>query len=102
MTRVRSRVRGLTARARCHEDLRAIIAEVNPVLRGWGQYFRTGNAATKFIHIDRYVEERLRSLLVARAGRQLRVGRTDTWRRPFFEALGLYRLRGTIQYPGVA
>ena len=24
------------------------------------------------------------------------------WRRPFFEALGLYRLRGTIQYPGVA
>ena len=24
------------------------------------------------------------------------------WHRPFFEALGLFRLRGTIQYPGVA
>ena len=31
---------------RCHADLRAVIAELNPVLRGWGQYFRTGNAAT--------------------------------------------------------
>jgi hypothetical protein len=24
------------------------------------------------------------------------------WDRPFFERLGLIRLRGTIQYPGVA
>ena len=74
MTRVRARVRGLTARARCHEDLRGVIAEVNPVLRGWGQYFRTGNATAKFIQMDRYVEDRLRALLVARAGRQLPAG----------------------------
>ena len=80
--------------------LRTIIADVNPVLRGWGQYFRTGNAATKFIQMDRYVEERLRALLIARAGRHLRGDTGPIWRRPFFEALGLYRLRGTIQYPG--
>jgi len=102
MTRVRARVRGLTARARCHEDLRRVIADVNPVLRGWGQYFRTGNATTKFIQMDRYVEDRLRALLVARAGRHLSAGRVSGWRRPFFEALGLHRLRGTIQYPGIA
>jgi group II intron reverse transcriptase/maturase len=102
MTRVRARVRGLTGRARCHQDLRAVIADLNPVLRGWGQYFRTGNAAAKFIQVDRYVEDRLRALLVARAGRHLHAGRVTTWRRPLFEALGLYRLRGTIQYPGTA
>jgi hypothetical protein len=102
MTRVRARVRGLTSRARCHEDLRRVIADVNPVLRGWAQYFRTGNAAAKFLQIDTYVEERLRRLLVQRAGSRLRAGRALTWRRPFFEALGLTRLRGTIQYPGVA
>jgi hypothetical protein len=45
MGRVRARVRALTPRARCHEDLRRVIADLNPVLRGWGQYFRTGNAA---------------------------------------------------------
>jgi RNA-directed DNA polymerase len=102
MRRVRLRVREMTSRTRCHEDLRLVIGDVNRVLRGWGQYFRTGNAATKFIHIDKYVESRLRALLLARAGSRLAPGRAATWRRPFFEALGLCRLRGTIQYPGVA
>ena len=32
-----------------------MIVELNPILRGWGNYFRTGNAAVKFIQIDRYV-----------------------------------------------
>ena len=102
MVRVRARVRNLTLRARCHEDLRGVIADLNPVLRGWGQYFRTGNAASKFVHLDRYVEDRLHALLVQRAGSRLRRGRETVWRRPFFEALGLHRLRGTIQYPGAA
>jgi RNA-directed DNA polymerase len=79
-----------------------IIAEVNGVLRGGSQYFRTGNAAVKFIQIDTYVEERLRGLLRKRAGSRLLAGRADVWRRLFFEALGLCRLRGSIQYPGVA
>jgi RNA-directed DNA polymerase len=102
MMRVRARVRALTPRSRCHEDLRRVLADVNPVLRGWAQYFRTGNAAKKFLQVDMYVEERLRRLRLQRAGARLRAGHAETWRRPFFEALGLTRLRGTIQYPGVA
>jgi hypothetical protein len=102
MMRVRARVRGLTSRARCHTDLRTVVADLNPVLRGWAQYFRTGNAADKFVEIDTYVEERLRGLLLKRVGSRLRAGRAEAWRRPFFEALGLTRLRGTIRYPGVA
>jgi group II intron reverse transcriptase/maturase len=100
--RVRARVRALTPRTRCHEDLRRVIADVNPVLRGWAQYFRTGNAADAFIQIDTYVEDRLRALLRKRVGSRLRAGRADVWHRPFFETLGLCRLRGTIQYPGAA
>jgi len=102
MVRMRARVRELTPRGRCHEDLRGVIADLNRVLRGWGNYFRTGNAAVAFSQIDTYVEERLRGLLLKRAGSRLRAGRADAWHRPFFEALGLCRLRGTIQYPGVA
>jgi group II intron reverse transcriptase/maturase len=102
MTRVRARVRELTHHRRRHEDLRAVIATLNPVLRGWANYFRTGNAAVKFIQVDAYVEKRLRGLLLKRAGSRLRAGRGDTWHRPFFEALGLCRLRGTIQYPEAA
>jgi len=102
MARMRARVRELTPRGRCHEDLRGVIADLNRVLRGWGNYFRTGNAAVKFIQIDTYVEERLHGLLLKRAGSRLRAGLADAWHRPFFEGLGLCRLRGTIQYPGVA
>ncbi len=60
MKRVRQRIKELTPRGRCHEDLRRVIAAVNPVLRGWGNYFRTGNAADKLNSIDRYVERRLK------------------------------------------
>ena len=102
MARVRARVRELTPRGRCHDDLRTVIADVNRLLRGWANYFRTGNAAVKFIQIDTYVEERLRGLRYKRAGSRLRAARADTWTRPFFERLGLCRLRGIIAYPGAA
>ena len=52
--------------------------------------------------IDAYVAARLRGLLRKRAGSRLPSGRSDEWDRPFFERLGLTRLRGTIQYPGGA
>lgn len=102
MVRVRARVRGLTSRSRCHDDLRSVIAAINPVLRGWAQYFRTGNAATRFIQLDRYVVDRLRGLRLQRRGLPRHAGgHRVEWDRAFFEALGLLRLRGTIQYPGV-
>ena len=37
------------------KDVKQIIAKLNPVLRGWGNYFRTGNADRKFIKLDSYV-----------------------------------------------
>lgn len=99
MQRVRERVRELTPRSRCHADIRTVIADLNPVLRGWGNYFRTGNAADPFHSIDRFVERRLRTLRRKRKGRHLRFGEVQCWTREYFERLGLYRLRGTIAYP---
>ena len=51
-------------------DIRDVIAELNPILRGWGNYFRTGNAATKFRQIDWYVVWRLCRLDDQEAGPQ--------------------------------
>jgi len=99
MQRIRQRVKELAPRSRCHADLRDVIADLNPVLRGWGQYFRTGNASKCFVQIDRYVVDRLRTLRVKRKGRNLRPGETARWTREYFENLGLYRLRGTVRYP---
>jgi RNA-directed DNA polymerase len=100
MKRVRARVKELTGASRNGvKDIRDIIRGLNRVLRGWGNYFRTGNAARRFNQVDWYVVGRLRSFLVRRKGRQLRAGETEQWTRPFFESFGLYRLRGTVQYP---
>jgi RNA-directed DNA polymerase len=102
MKRIRARIKALTGRGRAGTDIRDVIAAINPILRGWGNYFRTGNAAQKFNQIDSYVLSRLRGLMVKRYGRNLRAGQTSTWTRDWFEAHGLYRLRGTIRYPGLA
>jgi len=99
MKRIRQRVRDATPRGRCHADLRTVIAELNPILRGWGAYFRTGNAARSFKQIDMHVHERLRGLRVKRAGRQLEARAVSSWTREYFENLGLYRLQGTVSYP---
>jgi RNA-directed DNA polymerase len=102
MKRIRQRVKQLTPRGRCHEDLRSVISELNPVLRGWGNYFRTGNAAKKLNQVDSYVFRRLGSLLRKRKARHLRPGEWNAWDRDFFYNLGLVRLRGTVQYPEAA
>ena len=99
MKRVKQRVKELTPRAACHRDLRETIAKINPVIRGWGNYFATGNATTKFNQVDSYVWMRLRALVRKRHGRNLRAGEMHRWTRRAFHELGLHKLLGTIRYP---
>jgi len=73
------------------------------VLRGWANYFRTGNATGKFTEIDHYVVRRLRDFMKKRKERTLHAGEVEGWTHDFFvEGHGLHRLRGTVQYPGAA
>ena len=102
MARVRAKVRERTGRNRAGTDIDDVVAELNPILRGWGNYFRTGNAATKFRQIDWYVVGRLRGLMVKKRGRNLRPGQADQWNEEWFNGHGLHRLRGTIRYPKAA
>ena len=66
---------------------------------GWGNYFKTGNAATRFSQLDTYVWQRLLALRLERKGRHLKPGEVMRWTRESFWNLGLHRLRGTVQYP---
>jgi group II intron reverse transcriptase/maturase len=102
MKRVKQRVKELTPRAACHRDLRETIAKINPVIRGWGNYFATGNATGKFNQVDSYVWKRLRALVRKRKGRNLRAGEMRRWTSHAFHRLGLHKLLGTIRYPGKA
>ena len=102
MKRIRARVKQLTDRRRTAgmKDIREVIAALNPILRGWGNYFRSGNAADKFRQIDRHVTWRLKRLLIKRKGRNLRAGEAAGWTEAWLWGLGLHRLLGTIRYPG--
>ncbi len=103
MKRVRQRVHELTDRRwNGVKDVRDLIANLNPVLRGWGNYFRTGNAAQRFKQLDSYVWRRLKCFMMRRKGRNLRAGDAAKWDRDFFVNHGLHRLRGTVRYPGAA
>jgi len=104
MRRVRARIRELTdARHDGVKDVRELIARLNPVLRGWGNYFRTGNATRKFNQIDHYVRQRLGLFLARRRGlRKCRHGAVACWSFDWFWGHGLYRLFGTVRYPDAA
>jgi RNA-directed DNA polymerase len=105
MNRIRSRIRELTDRRRWAgmKDVRDVIRLLNPVLQGWGNYFRTGNASLKFQQVDRYVNQRLVRLLRHVRGWRRRPFQLREWGVPrFVEDFGLHRLVGTIRYPGLA
>lgn len=102
MKRLREKVRDRTGARRTGTRIEWILEDLNPILRGWGNYFRTGNAATKFRQIDRYVRWRLKRLLIKKRGRNLHAGVADQWTEGWFTELGLYQLSGTIRYPKAA
>jgi RNA-directed DNA polymerase len=102
MKRLRDKIRDRTGRNRAGADIRDVIADLNPLLRGWGNYFRTGNAAVKFGQADDYVVWRLHRLMVKKRGRNLRAGQARAWTEEWFNGHGLYRLRGTVRYPKAA
>jgi len=103
MKRVRERIHDLTDASRSgRKDVKEIITSLNPVLRGWGNYFRTGTADREFHRIDEYVYRRLLRWMRRRGGQRARY-RWDAWpRQRLHDEMGLYRLRGTVRYPANA
>jgi group II intron reverse transcriptase/maturase len=102
MSHVRDRIRELTDRRRRAgmKDIREVIRDLNPVLRGWGNYFRTGNASAKFQQVDSYVNQRLVRLMSEHRGDRRRHFLSPQWPPArFAKELGLHRLLGTIRYP---
>jgi len=100
MKRIRERVRELTDARQSGSDVKQIIAKLTPVLRGWGNYFRSGNADRKFNQLDSYVYGRLVRWLYRRGGQ--RKGRVEKWTHDRFVSMGLHRLRTTVKYPAQA
>ena len=103
MASVRSKIREITApRARLKWPVGDLVSELNPVLRGWGNYFGRGNSARKFTQIDNYVRLRL-ALFDMKKRRKRGWWRVGTYTTPdWYSRLNVYRLAGTINYHGKA
>ncbi len=86
---VREKIRQITRR-RQPRRVDQIVAELNPVITGWGRYFRIGELRRVRRRVDRWVLRRLRAFLAKR-------WRTTNWRRYpdefFYHRLGLRSLR---------
>ena len=98
--KLRERIRELTDKRQHGKDVKRIIAELTPVLRGWGNYFRTGNADREFNKMDGFVVKSLRRWQYRRGGQR------PTKRVPFtgdqLHGMGLHKLMGTVKYPAQA
>ena len=97
MASIRAKVRERTARHYCGQSLEQVVNHLNPVLRGWGEYFRYGNSSGKFSAIDSHVHQRLAKLAsvkVGRSGTNWATRYTYQW----LSTLGVHRLSGTVRY----
>jgi len=108
MRSVRAKIRDHTNRRRRAgmKDVDDVIRDLNPVLRGWGNYFKTGNASKQFTAIDYCVWRRITRLL-AKLRRKRGASLGSSWARMRREwpmsrlrEHGLHKLLGTIRYPG--
>jgi len=95
--KLRARIREITSKRQSGKDVKQVIAELTPVLRGWGNYFRTGNADREFNRIDTYVVRKLRRWQRRRGGQRPTKRPSFTYQQLY--GMGLHRLRGTVGYP---
>ncbi|MGH3119381.1 MAG: group II intron reverse transcriptase/maturase, partial [Gaiellales bacterium] len=96
MASIRGKVRDRTARSLGRVSWEQIVENLNPVLRGWGAYFRYGNSARKFDTIDAYVNQRMAMLASTKHG--LRGWNWSTrFDHQWVTSLGVHRFSGTIR-----
>ena len=90
---LRDRVRRLTKRNR-GGSLEQVVAELNPVLRGWFHYFKHAHHR-EFMPLDRFIRRRLRAMLLRRNKRKgfgTNLYAHMTWKIAYFSELGLFTL----------
>ena len=90
---LRSKVRDKTPRL-SGKSLKAIVSDLNPILRGWWRYFRASPEHV-FREGDYFVRKRLRVILDRRSGRKHhhRSGACLRWPNAVFEKAGLISMQ---------
>ena len=92
-------LRELKEMFRCHrsQPVDRVIYLINPILRGWVNYFQVGNSSECFGYIKDCVEKKIRRHLI-RARKRCGFG-WNRWNRAwFYEPLGFFNDYGVRHY----
>jgi group II intron reverse transcriptase/maturase len=84
-------------RAILNWNIEQVVNKLNPILRGWINYFRFGNSAKKFMQMEMYVHERMALWWSKKHQKSGRRWIVDFTRRKLYEC-GVQRFQGTIIY----
>ena len=102
MKKIQTRVHELTdVRGNGAKNVNEVIEKLNPVLRGWANYFRSGNADREFRELDGYVYNRVISWMDRRGGQRGRL-QPNQWPSERLHEIGLHRLQGKVFYSAQA
>ncbi|MFI5461704.1 MAG: group II intron reverse transcriptase/maturase [Isosphaerales bacterium] len=98
LTAFKDRVRDRTIRSR-GDSLERIVADLNPLLRGWFGYFKHARPRL-FRKLDGFIRRRLRAILRKQEKRPS-MGRSEAdhhrWTNTFFAAQGLFTLQAAFE-----
>jgi len=99
MSSIRDKVRQATDRRFVGNSLETAVQRLNPVLRGWGNYFGVGNSARQFSAVDSYVHRRLARLASRKHGlSHPNWSQESRFNHDWLLGLGVYRLSGTVRW----
>lgn len=99
MKRLREKIREIiNRRYNGIKSLRELVVKLNPVLRGWINYFRSGNANRQFAQIHKYIWERIARFECKRRKRTAPY-RNSKYDATWYQSLGIENLLGITKYP---
>ena len=97
MKNIRLRIKEITDRSMFRLTPEMIIGKLNPLIRGWRNYFKTGNSTMKFQQLDEYLLFRFFRFMRKQGGNRHRLSK-EKFKNWYFDYSGIER----FYLPGVA
>ena len=104
MKKLYAKIRVLVHRGASVKQAREFAIRLNPILRGWANYFRTGNSYRKFTQVDKYLWQKLMLFENKRRKHTKPYWSPGRFNHAWFKSLGFFDMtqKGLVRYPGVA
>lgn len=94
MKRIRQKIKAIAADWwRLMFPIESLVETLNPIIRGWVNYFRVGNSSRKFVAVDKYVYHRLTLFWRRKHRLRGRVLSAET-----YESLDIFQAAGQVRW----